>query len=187
MIDLAVHAGTRRVRLWAPRSDAGQYGVLFDQMRRFLDTLVPIARDQGIQLAVEQHQNTICPSVSLAMRLVDHYDPDTVCVIYDMGNLAVEGFEAPGIALDLLGPYLAHVQVKNAALSPRGEGLGWSWSWCPMERGVLPLAHMVDLLARRRFNDWLCIEDFSTELNDLQKLPHNLTLVQRWLSRTAHT
>jgi len=56
-----------------------------------------------------------------------------------------------------------------------------------MERGVLPLAHMVDLLARRRFNDWLCIEDFSTELNDLQKLPHNLTLVQRWLSRTAHT
>lgn len=185
MIELAALAGTPRVRLWAPRSDAGRYGELFEQMRRFLDALVPIARTHGVQLALEQHQHTICPSVSLAMRLVADYDPQVVCVIYDMGNLAVEGYEAPEIALDLLDRHLAHVQVKNAALTPRGEAQGWSWAWCPMESGVLPLARMVGLLARRGFDDWLCVEDFSTERTDLQKLPHNLALVRRWLASPA--
>ena len=185
MIGLAVEAGTDRVRLWAPRSDEGRYAELFERMRCFLDALLPTARSHGVQLAVEQHQHTICPSISLAMRLAEHYDPAQVRVIYDIGNLAVEGFEAPQISLDLLGRHLAHVQLKNAAMAPRGQGQGWSWAWCPLESGVLPLARIVGLLARRGFDDWLSVEDFSTQRGDAQKLSHNRALVERWFSQAC--
>lgn len=187
MIELASEAGSPRVRLWAPRSGEGSYTDAFDRMQRFLDALLPTAQRLGVQLAIEQHQNTICCSVSLAMRLAARYDPAVVRVIYDIGNLAVEGYEHPAIALDLLGPYLAHVQVKNAALTPREPGLGWAWHWCPMESGVLPLAPMLAMLAERGFSDWISVEDFSTERSDIDKLPHNRALVERWfLASTKH-
>jgi len=59
--------------------------------------------------------NTMTPSPALAERLVSHFDPRHVGVILDAGNMVYEGFETYSLAVDLLGPYLAHVHVKNAA------------------------------------------------------------------------
>ena len=56
-------------------------------------------------------------------------------VLYDPGNMAIEGSVAPRLALAQLGPYLRHVHVKNIAWS-RHSGV-WRWRHAPLTAGVL--------------------------------------------------
>ncbi|UCJ17131.1 sugar phosphate isomerase/epimerase [Pseudomonas sp. MM211] len=196
LIDLAALAGQARLRLWAPNYGSERYAEAYGRMRRFLDQILPRAEAQGVQLVLEVHQRTICSSPSLAMRVAEHYPASSLGIIYDIGNLAIEGREDVQLSLDLMGPHLAHVQVKNVSYSPLGPGLGWQWDWCPPDEGVLPLAAMLKTLGASGFADWISIEDFSTTYGDLQKLSRNRDLVRHYLgldsepdlhSATRHT
>ncbi|WP_247791201.1 sugar phosphate isomerase/epimerase family protein [Acinetobacter baumannii] len=71
------------------------------------------AEELNVQLALEIHQRTICSSPSLAVRVAEHYPHNLLGVIYDMGNLAIEGREDVQLSLDLIGKHLTHVQIKN--------------------------------------------------------------------------
>ncbi|WNW11591.1 sugar phosphate isomerase/epimerase [Pseudomonas sp. DTU_2021_1001937_2_SI_NGA_ILE_001] len=185
LIDLAELAGHARLRLWAPSYEEQRYADALARMRRFLDRLVPRAAEQGVQLALEVHQRTICSSPSLAMRIAEHYPARHLGIIYDMGNLAIEGREDVQLSLDLMGEHLAHVQVKNVAYSPQAPGCGWKWEWCPPDAGVLPLHDMLATLARNGFADWVSIEDFSCQYDDHSKLLRNRDLLMHYLGLDA--
>ena len=75
----------------------------------------------GIRSLIEIHNNSICPSASAAMRVLEGLDPATVGVILDPGNYAFEGLERMSMVMELLGPYLRHVHVKNATVSSVSE------------------------------------------------------------------
>jgi sugar phosphate isomerase/epimerase len=150
-------------------------------MRQFLDQVLPRAQALGVRLVLEVHQRTICSSPALAMRMAEHYPAESLGIIYDIGNLAIEGREDVQMSLDLMGTHLAHVQVKNVAYSALGPGQGWKWEWCPPDEGVLPLQSMLSTLRASGFNDWVSIEDFSTSYSDLQKLSRNRALVRRYM------
>ena len=185
LIDLAALAGQARLRLWAPNPETERYADAYARMRRFLEQILPRAEALGVQLALEVHQRTICSSPSLAMRVAEHYPAASLGIIYDIGNLAIEGREDVQLSLDLMGAHLAHVQVKNVAYRPLGPGLGWQWDWCPPDEGVLPLAAMLKTLGDRGFADWISIEDFSTHYGDLHKLSRNRELIRHYLGLPA--
>lgn len=182
LIDLASLAGNARLRLWAPGYEHERYAEAYARMRRFLDQLLPRAEAAGVRLALEVHQRTICSSPSLAMRIAEHYPAEHLGIIYDLGNLAIEGREDVRLSLDLMGEHLAHVQIKNVAWIARESGLGWQWEWCPPDQGVLPLRSMLATLAASGFADWLSIEDFSTTYCDVQKLSRNRDLVRQYMN-----
>lgn len=185
LIDLAAQAGQARLRLWGPGYQHQRYAVGYSRMRRFLDDIVPLAENAGIQLALEVHQRTICSSPSLAMRVAEHYPAQQLGIIYDLGNLAIEGREDVQLSLDLMGDYLAHVQVKNVAYVPQASGEGWSWEWCPPDAGVLPLKSMLSTLRNNGFDDWISIEDFDASHTDVLKLSRNRDLVRRYMNMTT--
>jgi sugar phosphate isomerase/epimerase len=185
LIDLAAQAGQARLRLWAPGYQHQRYAVGYSRMRRFLDDIVPLAEKSGIQLALEVHQRTICSSPSLAMRVAEHYPTQQLGIIYDLGNLAIEGREDVQLSLDLMGDHLAHVQVKNVAYVPQAPGEGWSWEWCPPDEGVLPLQSMLKTLQKNGFDDWISIEDFDSSHPDVTKLSRNRDLVRRYMKMTT--
>ncbi|WDY55909.1 sugar phosphate isomerase/epimerase family protein [Pseudomonas sp. PSKL.D1] len=185
LIDLASSAGQARLRLWAPSYEQERYADAYGRMRRFLDQLMPLAEAAGIRLALEVHQRTICSSPSLAMRVAEHYPARQLGIIYDLGNLAIEGREDVQMSLDLMGQHLAHVQVKNVAYAPQGPGQGWEWQWCPPDEGVLPLPAMLATLRANGFADWVSIEDFDTRYSDEHKLQRNHGLISRYLNLTA--
>lgn len=182
LIDLAALAGQARLRLWAPSYENERYHPAYARMRSFLDQVLPRAEELGVQLAIEVHQRTICSSPALTMRVAEHYPSASLGVIYDIGNLAIEGREDVQLSLDLMGAHLAHVQVKNVAYSALGPGEGWQWDWCPPDEGVLPLQSMLATLRANGFNDWVSIEDFSSTYNDREKLARNRALVRRYMS-----
>lgn len=182
LIDLAALAGNARLRLWAPGYEDERYAAAYARMRHFLDRLLPRAEATGVRLALEVHQRTICSSPSLAMRVAEHYPAQHLGIIYDLGNLAIEGREDVRLSLDLMGEHLAHVQIKNVAWIARESGLGWHWEWCPPDQGVLPLRAMLATLGASGFADWLSIEDFSTTYCDVQKLSRNRDLVRQYMN-----
>ncbi|MFS0827004.1 sugar phosphate isomerase/epimerase family protein [Pseudomonas phoenicis] len=181
LIALAARAGGARLRLWAPGYADERYPAAYARMRRFLDQIVPLGQSAGVRLCLEVHQRTICSSPSLAMRVAEHYPAPDLGIIYDMGNLAIEGREDVQLSLDLMGTHLAHVQVKNVAYSAQGPGQGWQWRWCAPDAGVLPLPTMLRTLRQNGFSDWISVEDFDTQYPDDVKLRRNLGLVRRYL------
>jgi sugar phosphate isomerase/epimerase len=167
VLDIAVAAGAPQVRLQGPRTGP-RYHALFAQALEFLDEAQDRAARSGVRIVVEVHQGTIFPSASLAHRAVAHFDPARIGVIYDVGNLVVEGYEDRRIATELLGPYLHHVHLKNAAVSavdgPR---------WTPLDEGAADVAGVLGHLREIGYAGWVSLEDLSTERDPLATLRHN--------------
>jgi sugar phosphate isomerase/epimerase len=169
VLDVAAAAGAPQVRLQGPRPRPGgpSYRALFAQALGFLDDAQDRATRRGVRIAVELHQNTIFPSASLAHRAVAHFDPAHVGVIYDVGNLVVEGYEDRRIATELLGPYLHHVHLKNAVSLVDGP------RWTPLDDGAVDVAGVLGHLREIGYGGWVSLEDLSTERDPLSTLRHN--------------
>ena len=174
----AVTAGVPQVRVGAGAPDGRPYEELFDAAREFLAGVEDLARSHGVKALIEIHHKTICPSASLAQRLVSSFDPGLVGVILDPGNMAQEGFEDYRIGAELLGPYLAHVYIKNSAFErPAGGGV-WEPRWAPLEDGVVDFGQVFEALEHVGYDGWLVMEDFSGVRPSREALKFNLEFLR---------
>jgi sugar phosphate isomerase/epimerase len=174
----AVMAGAPQVRVGAGVLDGRSYEELFAVAREFLEGVEDLARSHGVKALIEIHHRTICPSASLTHRLVTALDPDLVGVILDPGNMAQEGFEDYRIGAELLGPYLAHVHIKNSAFErPAGGGV-WEPRWAPLEDGVVDFGLVFEALEHVGYTGWLVMEDFSGDRPSREALRYNLEFVR---------
>lgn len=125
-----------------------RYPELYRKAVDYLSEVQDLAKQYNIKAIVETHHQTIAPTASLAYRLVQSLDPQHVGVLYDPGNMVHEGYENHRMGLELLGPYLAHVHVKNAGwfesetkdsqkanMTGKSSGLAlntaWKCQWTP--------------------------------------------------------
>ncbi len=179
--EMANAAGAAQIRLQAPRISRTNkpYALLFDETVAFFHQVQDAARAAGIRALLEIHHNTICSSAALAHRVVSRFDPDTIGVIYDLGNLVFEGYEAHDIALDLLGDHLGHVHLKNAAHF-RSPGGGWKPGWTPLEDGEIDVPATLELIARRGYTGWVSVEDMSLDRSPTATLHHNAAQLREW-------
>ncbi|WP_144766206.1 sugar phosphate isomerase/epimerase [Curtobacterium sp. 9128] len=175
MLRVTSELGARQVRVAMPnyrqeRDRTGEtYPELFDRTRADLEWAVSRATELGVKALVELHHMTITPSASAALRLVDGLDPEHVGVIHDLGNLVIEGHEDHLAAFELLGPYLAHVHVKNARWVDTGDTRAdgsaiWQNVWAPLRTGQASVSDYFDALRTHGYDGWVTIEDFSTDL-----------------------
>ena len=112
----AADLGASMMRVGVPGYDRStSYPELYSQAVRYLSEVQEMAQQYHVKAVVETHHQTIAPTASLAYRLVQSLDAQHVGVLYDPGNMVHEGYENYRMGLELLGPYLAHVHVKNAA------------------------------------------------------------------------
>jgi sugar phosphate isomerase/epimerase len=177
----AVTAGAPQVRVGAGAPDGRSYEELFAAARGFLEGVEDLARSHGVKALIEIHHRTICPSASLAHRLVSAFDPELVGVILDPGNMAQEGFEDYRIGAELLGPYLAHVHIKNSAFErPAGGGV-WEPRWAPLEDGVVDFGLVFEALENVVYDGWLVMEDFSGVRPSREALRYNLEFVRSFV------
>ncbi len=151
--------------------------------RRLLRDLAAPAADAGVRLLAEQHDGHLSASASGALRLVDGCDPAVVGVLFDPANMVQEGGEALRMAIQLLGPYLQHVHVKDARLTAstkpdakrllraRGEhtDLGQGWVDWP---GVIAA------LRAEGYAGWLSVKDFGPSNRDRSAMAHQAAWVR---------
>jgi len=169
--------GAERVRVTMPALGDADYRVLFDATRRDLTWIADRAAHHGVQALVELHHRTIVASASSAIRLVDGLDPAHVGVIHDIGNLVIEGWEDPLAGFQMLGPYLAHVHVKNVAWHRTADGT-WREDWATMRDGQADIGAYFATLRRHGYDGWVTVEDFSTALPLAERTRDNLAYLR---------
>jgi sugar phosphate isomerase/epimerase len=179
-------AGAERIRVGVGKAGDGSYWGMFDAAKRFLMGVEALSGEHQVKAVVEIHHGTICPSASLAHRLVSDFDPERIGVIFDPGNMAQEGFEDYRIGLELLGSHLAHVHLKNAAFDrPEGGGV-WKPLWSPLEDGVVDFDRLFAALGGIGYDGWLVVEDFSGARPSREALRHNLKVIRDLIAGTPN-
>jgi sugar phosphate isomerase/epimerase len=109
----AIDVPMLRVGLPGWRGEAS-YPAAFEDAQHKWDPVVELARSYGIRVLAELHHGGLTLSGATAARFLSRWDPEHVGAIYDPGNMIHEGWERPELSAGILGPYLAHVHVKNA-------------------------------------------------------------------------
>ena len=178
----AAASGCPKIRVGPPRYDGFRpYLELFDQARRDFDKVAALSARYRVQACLEMHMGNITPSAGLAHRLVSNFDPAHVGVIFDPGNMVVEGYENYQMGLELLGPYLSHVHAKNCLWAETGRAGGvakWEWRMAAVRDGQADWSEIVAALKRVGYQGWLSFEDFS-EGDTRQKLAEGLAHLKK--------
>jgi len=175
--------GCPMLRIGPPRfGDGDDYNALFSKAVEDFGKVEAAAKEFGVKATIEVHMNTITSSPSLAHRLASHFDPRYVGVILDAGNMVFEGYENYSLALQLLGPYLAHVHVKNYSWRKVGEKDGtaiWTAEPDTMWGGSADYRRLLGLLKGIGYSGYLSFEDFNEALPTTEKLTRNIEYMRR--------
>lgn len=181
----AQECGAPQIRVSAGRWQSGaSYHDLYARARAYLASVEPLAQRYGVKALIEIHHRTIVSSASLAFRLVEDFNPAHIGVIHDAGNMIHEGYEEYAIGIELLGPYLAHVHVKNGAYRrPEGGGV-WRSDWSPLEDGLVDFDALFRALRAAGYQGWVAIEDFSAVRPTREALRFNIDFLRAVIQRT---
>ncbi|ABU58379.1 sugar phosphate isomerase/epimerase family protein [Roseiflexus castenholzii] len=184
----AAALGAPCARINVPRYDGvSPYLSLRDRSRAQYREVAAMARQYGVRALIEIHMGNITPSASAAAAFLDGFDPGEVGAIHDAGNMVYEGYEQYRLGLEALGPYLAHVHIKNARWERTGArddgSVEWRATFAPLRKGVADIAALIRALKAVGYDGWLSFEDFSTERPLAERIVDNLAYVKNLLGR----
>ncbi len=171
VLQAAQYMGASFIRLGVPGYDRRKtYTELFELARAYLKEAEGLCRKYGIKGLIEIHHGTLSASASGARRLVEGHDPNFIGVLFDPGNTVHEGFENYKMSLELLGPYLAHVHVKNAGWQVKETtedgSTVWHSEWKGLKEGMVPWRQVIADLIAVGYDGYLGVEDFSKQFAD---------------------
>jgi sugar phosphate isomerase/epimerase len=156
---VAQEVGAPAIRVMSPGYDGStHFDELFGRARAAFIEVEKIARQMGVTALVELHHGLITPSASAGRRLVDGRDPDCVGIMFDPGNMVNEGMENWRMGLEIIGPYLKHVHVKDAQWV-RDDGGEWTVQWASLADGVVDWRAVIDALRSVGYEGFLDLED----------------------------
>jgi len=186
VLKVAAETGAKRVRFTSPKpSDDVPFDTLWTKARADLEVLQEIARPLGAQVVIQIHHGNIVSTASSARRLVDGLDPDCIAVMHDLGNTTIEGREgllSLKMGLEILGPYLAHIHIKNALWQQIGtdaDGAAqWKWSWATLRKGMGDVKAYFRALMAVGYDGWVTLEEFTTELPLYERLADDLAFLK---------
>lgn len=179
--------GCQSIRVSPPNYDGSvNYNDLYEEAVEGYAGIEALARQFGVRANIEIHHGNMCCSAGLTYRLVSNFDPDCIGVIFDPGNMICEGRENWQLGLELLGPYLSHVHVKNAAWmksaeSDDGEAV-WKSQMVGLKDGIVNWADVLVALDKIGYNGWLSFEDFGPG-DTKTKLTDDIAYIRALVSR----
>jgi sugar phosphate isomerase/epimerase len=81
--------------------------------------------------------------------------------------MVFEGWEDPWEAVDILGPYLAHLHVKNLAWKRTGEGK-WECPCTALTEGQVDWFEVCRQMARVGYDGWAILEFLTAEMDNAE-------------------
>lgn len=179
----AARLGVPQLRINVPPYNAkDSYIAMRDQALGQYADVAALAKQHGVRALVEIHHNSLLPSASAAAAFLSHFDPHEVGAIHDAGNMVYEGHEQYRMGLEVLGPYLAHVHLKNAQwkiVGTRPDGsTEWQATWAGISTGIVDMHALFRALRQIGYDGWLSFEDFSTDVALAERLRANIKYIR---------
>lgn len=139
--------------------------------RRKLDAALPFCERYGLQIGVQNHSGRFVPVNEMGMfQLLKDYDRRHVAAVWDPAHNALEGLDSDA-ALDILGPYLCVVNLKNAfwrrASGPEAEVAEWQVYWTSGAQGRASWSRVIAKLKAIDYRGPIC---FSAEYSDDERV-----------------
>lgn len=159
MIEAARILDCPRIRLGGFIYDESEtYGQVYERALKQMSAVVPLLKAAGVTAVFETHFGTIHASAQGAYQLARHFDPEQVGIVLDGANLCAEGRENWKMMIEVLGPYLQHVHVRNTQWY-RNEAGAWSWHWDALDAGMAPWKEIFSLLKARNYQGFITSEN----------------------------
>ena len=185
MVKACGKAGIRNVRIGAlpmPKEAKFDVAAYMDRCRASYKELVQEAKKVNVRPCIELHMGNVYPSASGAVALLKGISPEDAGVLYDPANSISDGWEVPKVALNVLGPYLAEVHVKNSQWVPDVTENGITrWKTVPsdLENGCVNWAEVVAQLKVQGYNGWLVEEGHTHGRESYQRLKMAAELLRK--------
>lgn len=166
LADGVARMGQIPIRLGAPTGydRSANYNDLYKRAVGAYSKALDVLKPYGIRCFIEIHGGTLMPSASLACRLAANFQPDELGVIYDVNNMAKDGFETFRIGMELLGPYLQHCHAggwRPVPGEPDEKGtITWSYDGCDLAESILDIPQFLADLSAVGYQGFISIEDF---------------------------
>lgn len=174
--------GCGRIRVNALKYDKEKgYTQLFAEAVAGFKKVEELAKKHGVKADFEMHHGTITAAASSARRLASYFDPKYIGVIYDTGNIIYEGFEEYQMALEVLGPYLDLVHVKNAMwVKKEVDGKEkYAADWAPFTDGHADFERCFKALKAVGYDGYVTFEDFSSVETSEEKIKNDLSFIKK--------
>jgi sugar phosphate isomerase/epimerase len=155
-LGLATILGAGYVRLFAEPQGGGGPATAQRRHRTAIDRLVQRAGPDRVRVIVETSPGTLAASPELAMAMVSHQPAKLTGVLYDPGNMVIEGDLSAGLAVAVLGRHLAHVHVKNIRWTRAGGA--WRWRYAALDGGRVCWPDVVGRLSQARYRGWYSLD-----------------------------
>lgn len=179
----AAALGVPRLRINVPKYDGqAPFRALRETAMDQYREVAAMARQHGVRALVEIHHGSVVPSSSAAALFLDGLDPQDVGAIHDAGNMIYEGHEQYRLGLETLGPYLAHVHIKDAAWSQDASG-AWKAGWASIGEGIVNFDALFTALNSVGYDSWVSVEDFSTTVPLADRLKQNISFIRATMAR----
>jgi sugar phosphate isomerase/epimerase len=165
VIEIAKAIKCPRFRVNASLYDGKRHhSELFKEAKDGYAKVAELAKAAGVQAMIELHMDCIAPSASMALRLIEGLDPKYIGIIYDPGNMVIEGFERWKMSCEMIGAYLVFCHAKNTQFRPTGTSksgaVKWGWEPCEMNTGLVDWTEVFQALKAVGYNGWVSNEDF---------------------------
>jgi L-ribulose-5-phosphate 3-epimerase len=155
----AAHYGVRRIKLgYWPYEPFGTLARQIDEARARLGRLAGLGRKYHVLPCVHCHSGRLLAAGGFGTYLIlRDFRPDEVGAYVDPMHMTIEGGVAGWeMGLDLLGPWVALVGIKNFRWLPgERDALGqrrYRWEYTPLADGQAPLPEFMGLLRRLEYD-----------------------------------
>lgn len=179
-VDIAAQWGAPMLRVFGgplPDDEAGRREALDEGARR-LERAATTGRGHGVRIAVETHDSL--SSAKAVAELLGRVDDPWVGAVYDSHHPHRMG-ETPKEVLDLLGPRVMLVQVKDARRRAGDDG----WDLVLLGQGEVPVRQLLELLPSYGYDGWISVEwekKWHPEIPEPEEaLPQHRKLLASWL------
>ena len=154
------------IRLGAPRpyDRTVNYHELYKEALDAYAAALEIIKPYGLKIIIEIHGGTIMVSASLAYRIASRFSPSEMGVIYDINNMAKDGFETFRMGMELLGDYMQHCHAGGwrPVEGQRHENgtLDWGYEGCDLAESIMDVPLFLSDLKAVDYQGFVSIEDF---------------------------
>ena len=143
------------------------------RVQREYAALVPLLRDAGVRLGVQNHSGRYVSNASGLRRLLLPFDPAHIGAVWDAAHNALNG-EEPDLALDIIWPHLLMVNLKNAfwrrVTGPEAADVVWYPYWTSGRQGLASWPRVAAILRERGYQGVICLPAEYTDEPSVDRL-----------------
>jgi len=151
-IRLCGRLGTRIVKsMPGPPASAAAGEEHWERFRRAMDAVLPVARTEGVRLAIETHLNHLSDTIRTSLRCMECGEPDVLGVTLDFCNIHTCG-ESALDAIDALGERIFFTHVKDSLFSTA------SGEYVPVGEGRMDYVPIIRRLRAMGYDGYLSVE-----------------------------